>query len=158
MTSTTHMRKALALAQQGVCLGHGGPFGAVIVRGGAIIGEGWNQVLKDQDPTCHAEVVAIRDACRRLGTFDLSGCEIYASSEPCPMCLGAIYWSRLERLYFCNTGEDAAAFGFRDEFIYAELGKPPTERTLPTARVPVPDALDVFHYWRRESQKSGKRY
>ena len=158
MTSTTHMRKALALAQQGVRLGHGGPFGAVIVRGGAIVGEGWNQVLKEQDPTCHAEVVAIRDACGRLGTFDLSGCEIYASSEPCPMCLGAIYWARLERLYFCNTGEDAAAFGFRDEFIYAELGKPPTERTLPTARVPVPDALDVFHYWRRESQKSGKRY
>ena len=158
MSTTEFMQKALDLAREGVGRGEGGPFGAVVVRDGTVVGEGWNSVLKRQDPTAHAEIVAIRDACQRLGTFDLADCEIYASSEPCPMCLGAIYWSRLARLYFCNTREDAAEFGFRDEFIYAELGKPPTERTLPTLRVRVPDALDVFHYWRRESQKSGKRY
>ena len=158
MSKTVFMRTALDLAREGVGRGDGGPFGAVIVQSGTIVGEGWNRVLKTHDPTAHAEVVAIRDACARLATFDLSDCEIYASSEPCPMCLGAIYWSRLARLYYCNASADATAYGFRDDHIYAELKTPPEERTLPTSRVVIPGALDVFDYWRQQSKKRGSGY
>ena len=158
MSRTVFMRTALDLAREGVGRGDGGPFGAVVVQAGTIVGEGWNRVLKTHDPTAHAEMVAIRDACARLGMFDLSDCEIYASSEPCPMCLGAIYWSRLARVYYCNTSEEAAAYGFRDEFIYAELKASPGERSLPTSRVQIPGSMDVFDYWRGESEKSHSRY
>ena len=104
----THMKQAVALSRKGMELGHGGPFGAVIVRDGAIVGEGWNEVLSSNDPTAHAEVVAIRNACRERGTYDLSGCEIYSSCEPCPMCLSAIYWSRIGKVYFSIGRHDAA--------------------------------------------------
>ncbi len=144
-----HMKRAVALAVQGIELGHGGPFGAVVVRDGAVVGEGWNQVLHTKDPTAHAEVVAIRDACRRLGSYDLSGCEIYASCEPCPMCLGAIYWARIGRVYYSVNRRDAAGIEFLDEFIYEDLAKPLDERSLPMVHVPCDGARDAFAAWMR---------
>ena len=131
----------------GMELGHGGPFGAVIVKDGAIVGEGWNEVLRSNDPTAHAEVVAIRNASRLLETYDLSGCEIYSSCEPCPMCLGAIYWSRIGRVYFAVNRHDAAGIEFRDEHIYEELARPLDKRELPMVRLPCDGALDVFTDW-----------
>ena len=142
-----HMKRAVALSSRGMELGHGGPFGAVVVRDGAVVGEGWNEVLRSKDPTAHAEVVAIRHACRKLATYDLSGCEVYASCEPCPMCLGAIYWARIGRVYYSVNRRDAAGIEFLDEFIYEELGKPFDERTLPMVHVPCDGALDVFAAW-----------
>ena len=142
-----HMKRAVELSRSGMESGHGGPFGAVIVRDGAVVGEGWNEVLRSNDPTAHAEVVAIRNACRALGTYDLSGCEIYASCEPCPMCLGAIYWSRIGRVYFSIGRHDAAGIEFRDEFIYEELRKPLAGRALPMVHVPCDGALEVFAAW-----------
>lgn len=142
-----HMKRAVALSGRGVKLGHGGPFGAVIVRDGVVVGEGWNEVLLSKDPTAHAEIVAIRNACRKLGTYDLTGCEIYSSCEPCPMCLGAIYWSRIGVVYFSVNRHDAAGIEFRDEFIYEELAKPIAERELPMVHVPCDGALDVFDAW-----------
>ena len=130
-------------------MGHGGPFGAVVVRDDTVIGEGWNEVLRSKDPTAHAEVVAIRNACRKLATNELKGCEIYASCEPCPMCLGAIYWSRLDRVYFSVNRHDAAGVEFLDEFIYEELTKPFEKRALPMVHVPCDGALDVFEAWMR---------
>ena len=146
-----HMKRAVALSLRGVELGHGGPFGAVVVRGGAVVGEGWNEVLRSNDPTAHAEVVAIRHACRTLETYDLTGCEIYASCEPCPMCLGAIYWSRIGRVYFSVNRRDAAGIEFRDELIYEELAKPFEERALPMVHVPCDGALDAFAVWTRRA-------
>ena len=143
----THMKQAVALSRKGMELGHGGPFGAVIVRDGAIVGEGWNEVLSSNDPTAHAEVVAIRNACRERGTYDLSGCEIYSNCEPCPMCLSAIYWSRIGKVYFSIGRHDAASIEFRDEFIYEELAKPFEKRALPMEHVPCDGALDVFTDW-----------
>ena len=142
-----YMKRAVALASRGVELGHGGPFGAVIVRGGEVVGEGWNEVLRSKDPTAHAEIVAIRNACRKLATYDLTGCEIYSTCEPCPMCLGAIYWSRIGRVYFSVNRHDAAGIEFRDEFIYEELAKPIKERELPMVHIPCEGALDVFDAW-----------
>ena len=142
-----HMKRAVELSRRGMESGHGGPFGAVIVRGGAVVGEGWNEVLSSKDPTAHAEVVAIRKACRALGTYDLSGCEIYASCEPCPMCMGAVYWSRIGRVYFSIGRHDAAGIEFRDEFIYEELAKPLAERALPMVHLPCDGALEVFASW-----------
>ena len=142
-----HMNRAVALSRKGMELGDGGPFGAVIVRDGIIVGEGWNEVLRSNDPTAHAEVVAIRKACRKLETYDLSGCELYTSCEPCPMCLGAIYWSRIGRVYFSIGRHDAAGIDFRDEFIYEELAKPFAGRTLPMEYVPCDGALEVFAAW-----------
>lgn len=131
--------------------GHGGPFGAVIVKDGVVVAEGWNDVLKSNDPTAHAEIVAIRNACRELGTFDLSGSEIYSSCEPCAMCLGAIYWSRITKIHYAVTRRDAAAVDFRDEFIYEEFAKPVHERTVPMVHVPVERALDTFVAWTKEA-------
>jgi tRNA(Arg) A34 adenosine deaminase TadA len=142
-----YMRRAVSLSARGMELGHGGPFGAVVVRGDAILGEGWNEVLSTSDPTAHAEVVAIRKACRNLDTFDLSGTEIYASCEPCPMCLGAIYWARIGRVYFSINRHAAAGIEFRDEFIYEEMAKPFYERKLPMVHVPCEGALDAFAAW-----------
>ncbi len=140
------MAEALRLAEANVAAG-GGPFGAVIVKDGAVIARGVNGVTVLGDPTAHAEVSAIREACRVLGTFDLSGGEIYASCEPCPMCLGAIYWARLDRLTYAGTREDAAAAGFDDAHIYDEIPRPPTERDLPTVALAHPDRARPFAAW-----------
>ena len=144
-----HMKRAVALSLKGIELGHGGPFGAVVVRGGAVVGEGWNEVLHTQDPTAHAEVVAIRNACRQMASYDLSGCEIYASCEPCPMCLGAIYWARIGRVYYSVNRRDAADIEFLDERIYDDMVKPLDERALPMVHVPCDGALDAFAAWMR---------
>src|SRR6202046_179086 len=129
--SDTFMARALALSLENVRSGRGGPFGAVIVRGGKIIAEGVNSVTATNDPTAHAEMVAIREACRKLGSFELTGCEIYTSCEPCPMCLGAIYWARPDRVYFGSTAEDAANAGFDDSFIYREISQLHAQRKIP---------------------------
>ena len=142
-----HMKRAVALSRRGMELGHGGPFGAVVVRDDTVIGEGWNEVLRSKDPTAHAEIVAIRNASRKLATYELTGCEIYASCEPCPMCLGAIYWSRIGRVYFAVNRHDAAGIEFLDEFIYEELAKPFDKRAMPIVHVPCDGALDVFEAW-----------
>src|SRR6476619_2336431 len=118
------MREAISLSIKKMRSGAGGPFGAVVVQGREIVGKGWNQVTSANDPTAHAEVVAIRDACRRLKTFQLDDCELYTSCEPCPMCLSAIYWARLKRVYYANTRKDAARIQFDDDFIYTEVSRP----------------------------------
>src|SRR5467141_1807893 len=124
------MARAIQLAVENVRSGQGGPFGAVIVNDGNIVAEGANQVTATNDPTAHAEVLAIRQACRKLGLFELKGCELYTSCEPCPMCLGAIYWARLRRIYFANTAQDAARIGFDDSFIYSQLKQSPSLRSI----------------------------
>jgi tRNA(Arg) A34 adenosine deaminase TadA len=141
------MRRAVALSAEKMRAGFGGPFGAVVARAGAIIAEGFNQVLSDSDPTAHAEVVAIREACHRLGSFSLQGCEMYTSCEPCPMCLGAIYWARLDRVYYANTRTDAAAIGFDDDHIYRELDRPIDGRTVPFIRLESEEARRIFQEW-----------
>jgi guanine deaminase len=147
------MLEALRLAEANVIGGEGGPFGAVIVRAGQVIARGTNRVALRHDPTAHAEVVAIREACRVLGTFQLSGCEIYASCEPCPMCLGAIYWARLDRLYFAGTRADAARAGFDDSRIYDEIPRPLAARTLPTVQLAHPDAGRPFAAWAAQGDR-----
>ena len=146
-----YMQRAVSLSARGMALGHGGPFGAVIVKDDAVVGEGWNEVLSANDPTAHAEVVAIRNACRELDTFDLSGSVIYASCEPCPMCLGAIYWARIARVCFSINRHDAAGIEFRDEFIYEEMAKPFHARQLPMVHVPCDGALEAFAAWQHKA-------
>ena len=141
------MRRAIALATENVRSGAGGPFGAVIVRDGAILGEAVNRVTQDNDPTAHAEVGAIRAACQALSTFTLHGCEIYTSCEPCPMCLAAIYWARIERIWFGNTSADAARAGFDDAFLYRELALSLTQRAIPSAMLLREAAWESFHLW-----------
>jgi guanine deaminase len=147
------MLEALRLSEDNVSAGRGGPFGAVIVRNGEIIATGVNKVTFSGDPTAHAEIVAIRKASELLGTFDLSGCEIYSSCEPCPMCLGAIYWARLNSLYFANTKEDAASIDFDDAFIYKELGLPLENRSLPTFHLKMEGADRAFSLWSNSEDK-----
>ena len=147
------MRRAVALAAARMRAGQGGPFGAVIARGGEVLAEAGNQVTSLNDPTAHAEVQAIREACRKLGRFSLEGCEIYCSCEPCPMCLAAIYWARLDRIYFANTREDAAAIGFDDAAIYGEIAKRPAERSIPMRHMPLDEARQVFEEWRDKPDK-----
>ena len=147
------MREAIRLASANVENG-GGPFGAVIARGGAIIATGVNRVTANCDPTAHAEVSAIRAAAQKLGTFNLSGCEIYSSCEPCPMCLGAIYWARLDRLFYGNTKADAARIGFDDAFIYKELALPLPERTLRAEQLLGKEALATFEAWEQKTDKT----
>lgn len=147
------MRKAIDISLRQMRHGEGGPFGTVIVRKGRIVGEGWNRVTSANDPTAHAEVEAIRDACRRLQTFRLDDCEIYTSCEPCPMCLAAIYWARLKRVYFANTRKDAAAADFDDEFIYREIPLPITKRKLPMRQMMRKEALAVFREWEKKADK-----
>jgi guanine deaminase len=142
------MRRAIALADANVRAGRGGPFGAVVVRDGAIVAEGTNLVTSTNDPTAHAEVVAIRNACRALADFRLAGCEIYASCEPCPMCLGAVYWARLDRLWFAAGRDDAERAGFDDSHIYRELAVRLDARAIPTARLLVDDGRAVLDQWR----------
>lgn len=153
MTPADFMGQAIDLSVRRMQEGAGGPFGAVIVKDGQVIAEGWNQVTSTNDPTAHAEVTAIRRACQALGTFDLSGCEIYTSCEPCPMCLAAIYWARLDRIYYGNTRQDAAAIGFDDEFLYQELPKPLDARTIPTQQIAADQAKAAFAAWERKEDK-----
>lgn len=147
------MAMAIALSRKGMRAGCGGPFGAVIARKGEIIGKGHNRVIIDSDPTAHAEVVAIRDACRALGAFQLDGCVLYTSCEPCPMCLAAAYWARVDRIVFANTRQDAAQVGFGDEFIYREIPLPAKGRTLGMKRLMGKSALAVFREWHRKRDK-----
>lgn len=142
----------MALAEENVRQG-GGPFGALIVRDGVVLAEGMNRVTAHQDPTAHAEVVAIRAACQASGSFELRGCELYTSCEPCPMCLAAAYWARLDRVYFAASREDAAAAGFDDEFLYREIAKPLDERQLPIRRLEVHARCAPFEAWNREQNK-----
>lgn len=138
------MRRAIELAQQGVAAGDGGPFGTVIVKNGEIVGEGWNQVIATNDPTAHGEVVAIRDATNRIESFNLEGCELYTSGEPCPMCLGAIYWANIDRVFYGFNVQDAAEVGFDDSFIYEQLAKPLSERKVPEVQVLGPEAVKML--------------
>lgn len=133
--------------------GEGGPFGAVVVRDGQIVGEGWNRVTSACDPTAHAEISAIREACRALGTFELRGCEIFTSCEPCPMCLAAIYWARLDRIWYANTRADAAGIQFDDDWLYREVALPLEARSLPASQVMHEEALEVFRVWEAKPDK-----
>ncbi len=149
----TFMREAIRLASASVLRG-GGPFGAVIVKDGEIVAGSANSVTIDLDPTAHAEVNTIRQACRKLGTFDLSGCVIYTSCEPCPMCLGAIYWARLDRIYYANNRKDAADIGFSDDDIYEELDRPMNQRHLPIIAMLRDEALSSFRLWSEKEDKT----
>ena len=142
-----HLRQAIDLAREALDDDVGGPFGAVVVQGGEVVGRGRNRVLADHDPTAHAEVLAVRDACRHLGTHDLSGCTVYASSEPCPMCLGALFWARVSRIVFAVDRAGAAAAGFDDAFFYDQMERPAAERDVPTEHRPVPEARKVMEAW-----------
>jgi tRNA(Arg) A34 adenosine deaminase TadA len=148
------MARAIELSMQNVTSGEGGPFATVIVKDGQIVAEGTNRVTALNDPTAHAEIVAIREACVRLGSFELSGCEIYATCEPCPMCLGAIYWTRPLRVYFGNTARDAAKIGFDDAFIYDEMRLPPDRRHVPMIPLMRDEAQKAFQAWQQKPDKT----
>ena len=152
MKKDDFMRKAIELSLKNIENG-GGPFGAVIVKDGDIIATGVNRVTASCDPTAHAEVSAIREAARKLGTFNLSGCEIYTSCEPCPMCLGAIYWARLDKMYYANTKTDAKNIGFDDSFIYDELELKPANRKLPSETLLHSEAIKAFETWASKDDK-----
>jgi tRNA(Arg) A34 adenosine deaminase TadA len=141
------MRRAIALATENVRSGNGGPFGAVIAKDGAVVGEGANSVTRDNDPTAHAEVRAIRAACQSLCAFSLQGCEIYTSCEPCPMCLAAIYWARIDRIWFGNASADAARIAFDDAFLYRQLALPMHERSIPSSMFLREQAWESFQAW-----------
>lgn len=147
------MQRAIELSSIGMQSDKGGPFGCVIVKDGKIIGEGYNQVTSTNDPTAHAEVVAIRNACKNLNTFQLDGCEVYTSCEPCPMCLGAIYWARPDKIFFANTRQDAADIGFDDSFIYDEIGEELSARKIPMIALGRTEALQVFEAWKNKTDK-----
>lgn len=147
------MTRAIQLSIENVLSGQGGPFGAVIVRDGSIIAEGSNRVTATNDPTAHAEVVAIREACGKLGSFELKDCELYASCEPCPMCLGAIYWARLTRIYFGNSAADASKIGFDDSAIYHECAQPHSKRSIPMVQMMREEALAAFRAWVEKTDK-----
>jgi guanine deaminase len=147
------MREAIRLSLSKMRGNHGGPFGAVVVRDGKIVGRGWNQVTSTNDPTAHAEVVAIRNACKRLKRFHLDGCELYTSCEPCPMCLAAIYWSRIDSVYYANTREDAAGIQFDDAVIYREIKLPLARRKIPMKQLLRPEAQAVFKAWKTKLDK-----
>ncbi|MDD6437283.1 MAG: nucleoside deaminase [Prevotella sp.] len=153
MNKTELMQRAIALSEESVRKG-GGPFGAVIARGGDIVAEASNSVTLDNDPTAHAEVNAIRKAARQLGTFNLQGCDIYCSCEPCPMCFGAIYWARLDRIFYANTRTDAARIGFDDDFIYREIALPVDEREKTMERLLPDEARRAFEMWEQEAGKT----
>ena len=147
------MREAIRLSLENVNSGNGGPFGAIIVKNGNIIARGVNAVTSTNDPTAHAEVVAIRNACEKLGAFQLNGCEIYCSCEPCPMCLGAIYWARPDKIYYANTKQDASNINFDDQFIYSELDVSIAERKLPTIQLLRKEAQTAFIQWQESTEK-----
>jgi guanine deaminase len=147
------MREAIRLSLRKMELGFGGPFGAVVVRNDKVVGRGWNAVTSSNDPTAHAEVMAIREACRRLKRFELSDCEMYASCEPCPMCLAAIYWARIPQLYYANTRKDAARIAFDDDFIYREVSLPARQRKLVMTPLLRAEALETFKQWQAKADK-----
>jgi tRNA(Arg) A34 adenosine deaminase TadA len=150
---TKFMDRAIELARIGMNQNHGGPFGCIIVKDGQIIGEGHNRVTTSNDPTAHAEVVAIRDACKHLGTFQLTGCDVYTSCEPCPMCLGALYWARPDRIFYAANRSDASEAGFDDSFIYEEISVPASERSIITESIHRDKALKLFDEWEEKEDK-----
>jgi len=152
-TDMYFIEMAVDLARQGVAQNEGGPFGCVIVKESRVIGKGNNQVISIHDPTAHAEVVAIRDACRQLNSHQLEGCTIYSSCEPCPMCLGAIYWARPDRIVYACTREDAASINFDDDFIYKEIATPIDQRKIPTDQCGREQGLEVFRLWSEKKDK-----
>lgn len=139
------MRRAIDLARMGMNQGAGGPFGAVVVKDGNIVGEGWNRVLATNDPTAHGEITAIRDACGKLGTFSLEGCEIHTTGQPCPMCLGAIHWARIRKIHYGFRIEDAAAIGFDDSEFFRQMTLPPEQRAIPSQELCREEALILAH-------------
>jgi len=147
------MREAIRISREKMRRNHGGPFGAVVVRDSRIVGRGWNAVTSSNDPTAHAEIVAIRDACRRLKTFHLGDCELYTSCEPCPMCLAAIYWARVKKVFYANTRRDAAKIQFDDDFIYAEVARPIAQRKLVMKQFLRKEALAAFEEWQSKVDK-----
>ncbi len=147
------MKMAIELAIENVRSGRGGPFGAVVVKDARVIAQGANAVTSSNDPTAHAEIVAIREACKALGSFQLTGCEIYTSSEPCPMCMGAIYWARPARVFYAGTHKDAAAYGFDDSFIYAQFQMPYGERQIPMNQLMREEAQHAFRAWKEKPDK-----
>lgn len=147
------MKEAIELSRIGMIENKGGPFGCVIVKGDLIVGRGNNQVTSSNDPTAHAEVVAIRDACKNLNTFQLDDCEVYTSCEPCPMCLGAIYWARPKKIYFANNRQDAANIGFDDSMIYDEMNAQISERKIPIISLGRDEALKIFKSWQEKTDK-----
>ena len=151
--SEQFMQRAIALAIENVNLRGGGPFAAVIVKSGRIIAEGTNRVTSMNDPTAHAEIMAIREACRSVREFQLTGCDLYATCEPCPMCLGAIYWARLARVFYAGSAADAAAAGFDDGFIYDEFKRPAAARRIPMARVLRRESLAIFAAWKAKGDR-----
>ena len=147
------MRAAIRLSREKMRRNDGGPFGAVVVRKGEIIGRGWNRVTSTNDPTAHAEIMAIRAACKKLETFRLDDCELYTSCEPCPMCLAAIYWARLKKVYYANTRKDAARIQFDDDLIYREVAEPVSRRKIPMKQLLRPEALKIFAEWKNKPDK-----
>ncbi len=151
MSSTDpFLQRAVELSIQGSTQGKGYPFGAVVVRNGTIVGEGHNQVIADTDPSAHAEIVAIRNAAKNLGTYELADCELYTSCEPCPMCLGAIYWAKIPKVYYANTRHDAADIGFDDALIYEEIPKPMEERKVEMVPLSKEEAMKAFELWKEK--------
>ncbi|MDQ6843766.1 MAG: nucleoside deaminase [Bacteroidota bacterium] len=148
------MGEAIALSQKGVDNNEGGPFGCIVVKDNKIVGRGNNKVTSDMDPTAHAEIVAIRDACKNLGSFQLTGCEIYTSCEPCPMCLGAIYWARPKIVYYANSREDASLIGFDDSMIYSEMILDLADRKIPLVNLNRTEAKEVFQNWAKKNDKT----
>ncbi len=153
MTHTEIMTEAIALSKQNIQAGNGGPFAAVVAKNGVIVARGANHVTSANDPTAHAEVVAIREACRVLGTFQLTGCIVYTTCEPCPMCLGALYWARPDKVYYANTRADAKAIGFDDDFIYDEIALPVERRALPMDQLMRDEAFAAFLEWKNKEDK-----
>jgi tRNA(Arg) A34 adenosine deaminase TadA len=147
------MREAVRLSRVKMQAGQGGPFGAVVVRNGKIVARGWNKVTSSNDPTAHAEVTAIREACKKLKTFQLDDCELYTSCEPCPMCLSAIYWARFKKVYYANTRRDAAKIDFDDDLIYREVAQPISKRIIPMKQLLRGEAIKVFTEWKNKSDK-----
>ena len=154
--NVAYMKRAIALAIENVRSGRGGRFACLIVREGLIVAEGTNLVTSEKDPTAHAEMIAIRNACRALNSFQLTGCDLYTTCEPCPMCLGAIYWARLARVFFAANATDAAAAGFDDAFIYSELKRSPEERRIPAVQILREESLPIFDVWAKHPHK--KKY
>ena len=148
-----YIQEAIELSRKGITGNEGGPFGCVIVKGDEVIGRGWNRVTSSHDPTAHAEVVAIRDACEKLGHHQLEGCEVYTSCEPCPMCMGALYWARPDKIFYANTREDAAIIGFDDSMIYEELKAPIGQRRIKMINIAETDAFQVFKDWHASESK-----
>ncbi len=153
MANPNFMRRAIAISREKMEANIGGPFGAVIVRDGIIIAEGFNKVTSTNDPTAHAEVVAIREACQNVGDFSLKGAEIYTSCEPCPLCLAAIFWARIETIYYANTRADAAEIGFDDAILYEEIARPLEKRVLPIHRLELAEASKVFDDWMNKEDR-----